>query len=190
MLRTILRWLWNTIATPLLMTANWTTPATYTPSQRVGADDLNLVRDNLEFLKSPPTDTYEFNDGSNWSTTSTTFANVDATDLSLDITTAGGAVMIGFVGTVDGTSGGTVHAYFDVSIDGVRIGGDDGICVAHCGAEATVVSFVYLKVGVSAGAHNFKLMWKTSSGDTLLLYAGAGTSNYDVHGQFWVREVS
>jgi hypothetical protein len=167
------------------MTATWHTPASWSVGQLVTATNLNeQLRDNLEFLKTPPTALYNVNQGSDYTTTSTSFVDVDATNLSLTITTAGGDVLIAFMGFTGGTS----RAYYDVAIDGVRLAGDDGL-IANVLANFTPVSFVALKQGLAPGSHTFKLQWKVNSG-TATMYAGAGTSALDIHPQFWVREVS
>ena len=166
------------------MTATWRTPITWSVGQLVTATNLNeQVRDNLEFLKTPPTALYNVNQGSDYTTTSTSFADVDATNLALTITTAGGDVLIGFMGY----AGGTARVYFDVLIDGVRMAGDDGF-LASVNAANTPVTLVALKQGLAPGNHTFKLQWKVNSGSATL-YAGAGTSGLDTHPQFFVREV-
>jgi hypothetical protein len=167
------------------MTATWHQPATWTVGQLVTATNLNeQLRDNLEFLKTPPTSLYNLNQASDYTTTSTSFVDVDATNLSLTIVTAGGDVLITFMG-FGGSSG---RIYLDVAIDGVRMAGDDGF-LASANGVSTPVTLVALKQGLSAGSHTFKLQWKVNTG-TGTLYAGAGTSSFDVHPQFFVREVS
>lgn len=175
------------------MPATWTQPRTWAVGELVTANLLNAhLRDNLEALKTPPTSLYNVNQGSDYTTTSTNFVNVDASNLALTIVTNGGDVLIGFVGFVN-TSPGAKFGYFDVEIDGVRMAGDDGLVMTHSQSSANqafCVSFVALKQGLAAGSHTFKLQWKVGAGATLVMYAGAGTSTLDVHPQFWVREVS
>lgn len=172
------------------MTAAWTAPKTWNTNDLVTATDLNThLRDNLDWLKAPPTANYVANQASDYTTTSTSFVNVDGTNLSLTITTTGGNVLIGFSGAVSNTAAGSV-TYLDVEIDGVRFAGDDGVVgVAQNIANYSVnAGFVVLKTGLSAGSHTFKLQWKTFN-NTSKLYAGAGTAGNDNHPQFWVREV-
>ncbi len=176
------------------MPANWTQPATWTVNQLVTADDLNeQLRDNLEFLKDPPSGAYMADESANYSTTSSTFVDVDATNFALSLTTAGGDVLVGFYGTMANAGvGGRTFFDVDVSTSG-RIGGDDGLITvqnpdASSGDRVCVVSFVYLLTGLAAGTHEFSLQWKALV-NTATLYAGAGTSNVDVHPQFWAREI-
>jgi hypothetical protein len=155
------------------------------------AADLNThLRDNLNALKDPPTAHYE-PEGVTYSTTSTTiFVDVDATNLALTIETSGGDVLVGFHGLVGTSVTTNPMAYFDIEVDGNLIGDDDGIfAVRHSAGVHVAASFVRLITGLSAGSHTFKLKWKVN-GATGYLYANPGTTYYNLHPQFWVREVS
>ena len=172
------------------MPANWTAPITWNVNQLVTADNLNQqLRDNLEFLKSPPTASVVLDQSSDYNTTATSFVNIDSSVLSLSLTTAGGALLIGFHGVISPT--GTHSVYLDITVDGVRVGGDDGLLSVTRATTGTTpsVSFVRLVTGITAGAHTVRLQWKVSAG-TSTLYAGAGTTGNDTHPQFWAREVS
>lgn len=163
----------------------WTTPRTWSTGELVTASLLNThLRDNLDALKNPPSASYLADESANYTTTSTSFVDVDATDFSFTLDTGGGDVLVTFNGVVGGS--GTV--FFDVEVDGVRFAGDDGITRTINGSTHAL-SFVILVEGLAAGSHTFRLQWKVSA-STGTLYAGAGTSNFDVHPQFWAREVS
>jgi hypothetical protein len=169
------------------MGASWTIPKDWTTDEVLTAVNFNThVRDNLKALKDPPTDSFVANEGTDWTTTSTSFVDIDATDLSLTITTNGGAVMVGFYGSLTTPAG---AGYLDVDVDGTRWAGDDGLIRATAN-QSSAVCFVILVTGLSAASHTFKLQWKAGSSATLTLYAGAGTAAQDTHPQFWVREVS
>jgi len=168
----------------------WVTPRTWVPEELVTANLLNThLRDNLNALKNPPSAHYELNQGSDYTTTSGSFVDVDATNLALTITPSGGDVLVHFHGAVENSGGSAI--YFDVAVDGTRIGGDDGIARVRASASLDMVevSFTRLITGLSAAAHTFKLQWKTPA-NTATLFAGAGTGGKDVHPQFWAREVS
>lgn len=168
----------------------WTTPKTWVTNEPLTASDLNThLRDNLNALKAPPTDVHTLNEASEFSTTSTSFVDVDATNLALTITTTGGDVLIGFSGTIYGTGGTLPYVLFDIDIDGARLMGDDGILAHRIESTTSTYSigFIILKQGLSAGSHTFKLQWAVTAG-TGGLSAGSGGS-IDVHPQFWVREV-
>lgn len=162
----------------------WTDPKTWTAEVLTSSDLNTHLRDNLNALKDPPSNKYTFNDSADWTTSSTSYANIDGTDLSLTITTYGGDVMVHFHGTMSNATQGCL----DFTIDGVRHGGDDGL--VRTPNTLCTVAFTVLVEGLSAASHTFVMQWKASTAAALILYAGAGTVNNDLHGQFWVREVS
>lgn len=165
----------------------WTTPSSQTTGTLITASIWNTdIVDNLIALKDPPSDYYTLNEGANYTTTSTSFVDVDAVNLALTITTTGGDVFVGFHGVV---ANGSAEVFFDVDQDGARIGGDDGIIRVDHGGDPSDCCFVRQIENPSAASHTYKLQWKVLSG-TGTLYAGAGTSNLDVHPQFWVRELT
>lgn len=163
----------------------WTTPKTWSTGEALSASDMNThIRDNLGALKAPPTAVYTCDEVSDYVTSQTTFVDVDASNLTLTITTTGGDVMVGFHGHIY-ANGGICH--LDVEVDGTREGGDDGITVVYSNYRQAV-SFTRLITNLDAGTHTFKLQWKVTAGSAAL-YAGAGTANLNVHPQFWVREI-
>ena len=86
----------------------WTTPKTWTVDEVVGASDMNThLRDNLVALKDPPSAIY---DGGTLThtTTSSTFADVDAVNLKLSVTITGDTVLIGFVGECSSVSSASI----------------------------------------------------------------------------------
>lgn len=136
---------------------------------------------------SGTSDSYEANESSDYTTTSTSFTDVDGTNFSLTITTTGGNVLVGFSGTVRIDTVGA-HVQLNVDVDGSVVAADDGIVSMRAGGVTiNSMSFTYLVTGLSAGSHTFKLQWKVSS-STATLYAGAGTTHNDIHPQFWVQE--
>ncbi|MEO8609958.1 MAG: hypothetical protein ABI690_18840 [Chloroflexota bacterium] len=171
------------------MPSVWSSPKTWSVGELVTAALLNShLRDNFDFIKTPPTALYILNESSDYTTTSTSFVNVDGAKLALTITTAGGDVLVGFCGSIL-QSAATV--FFDVEVDGSRTAGDDGLCVITPSTASARMNATCFKLiqGLSSGLHTFKLQWKVNSG-TATLFAGAGTANGDIHPQFFVREVS
>jgi hypothetical protein len=165
---------------------SWTDPKTWQTGEALTASDMNThIKDNLNALKAPPTEHYECDEASDYTTTSTSFVDVDATSLSLTIVTTGGDVLIGFCGFFQ-QSAAVVFLDVHESVGNARLAGDDGIARPGNGFE--FVSFIWLATGLDAGSHTFKLQWKVSAG-TGTLYAGAGGTSLDLHPQFWVREI-
>lgn len=172
----------------------WTDTITWTSSLVTVAQFNEQIRDNMDALKDPPTDYVDVNEGADYTTTSTSFVDIDAAgnpDLSLTITTGGGDVFVSFHGTFSHNNAAGV-VYLDFTVDGTLHGGDDGIIMGRLHGVADrllTLSFVRYVTGLAAGSHTFVLRWKISTG-TGTLYAGAGTSSFDVHPQFLVREIS
>jgi len=174
---------------------SWTDPKTWAVGEVVTANLLNeQVRDNLTALKTTNSAQYLLDESTDYTTTSTSFADVDATKFSHTITTTGGDVLIGFNASIK-MSGGSLPVYFDVDMDGTRVASDDGIVIISSTTSNNINggSFIYLVTNVAGGAHTFKLQWKVDAG-TATLYAGAGSNDgfsrpADMHPQFWVLEV-
>ena len=126
---------------------------------------------------------YILNEGSNYTTSSTSFVAVDATNLNLNIVTNGGDLLVGFSAGV-GAAGNV--GYFELLVDGIVVAGNDGLGNTAYGAIEWV-SFSR-QLSLLPGNHQIQLQWKVYSG-AIVLYAGAGTANNDSHPQLWAREV-
>jgi hypothetical protein len=76
-----------------------------------------------------------------------------------------------------------------VLLDGAMVAGDDGILV-HSLADNNQPNHIGFDrtTQLLPGTHDFTLYWKTNINSTTTLYAGAGTSGFDVHPQFYARE--
>lgn len=164
---------------------NYTTPKTWNTGDPLTAADMNTyVRDNVADLKKPAGGYYMLNEGSDYTTSSSSFVDVDSTDLNISADFSGQAdIVVRFSATV---TGGT-RVYFDIALDGVRQGGDDGIVAFETSANGRGVNFFWRIPAPSAGTHAVKLQWKAAAASATM-YAGAGTANYDVHGIFDVSE--
>jgi hypothetical protein len=150
---------------------------------------LNAIQDNLRGLKSPPTDVYTPNEVSDYSTTSTSWVAIDATNLNLSITTVGGDVLVSFYGHFARTAGSATAAHLTLYVDGVDIAASsDGL--VRISISTNPAGFTYLVQGLSAASHTFELRWKISAGTgTMTFYVGAGTSQLDLTPQFFVKEL-
>lgn len=174
--------------------ATWTDPPNFTAGRFTSAMGNTYVRDNLLALKYPPTAIYNTAGlTSDFSTSSTSFTDVDSTNLALSITTAGNGaagasdVLIWLCGTL--YSSGSIRIYFRILEDGSTLNIDgDGLLVSEL-SGVRPVGFTFLRVNASIGSHTYKLQWKVSSGTGVLL-ANVGTSTRDTKAQFGVREIS
>ena len=171
----------------------WTTPKTWQTGEALTASDMNAhIRDNLDHLhtRMENYDQYTGDETSDYTTTSTSFVDVDSTNLAVTITTTkdNALVLVHFHGAV--SEGATARFCFDVAVDGTRVGGDNGItgCKPSTAGYEIPVSFTRLIVVPAAGAHTFKLQWVVE-GNTVTLYAGTGAAHVDYEPQFWAKEL-
>jgi hypothetical protein len=169
----------------------WTTPMTWAQAL-VTEDDLNeQIRDNLLFLFDPTEDHNTGDKGSNYTTTSTSFAAVDTAggdDLRLVITPQGEDLEIEFDCSI-AHSAANSRVYFNFYIDGVAVVDGDGLQVmtasSGVGVGAQPVHVRWIARGLSLTSHTIDVYWKTSAG-TATMYNGAGTANFDLHPVFTV----
>jgi len=146
----------------------WTTPATWVAATPLGAAQLNeQLRDNLNALKTPPTDVY--NPAGGYSTTSTSYVDVDATNYNLTITTTGGDILIIFSGSGAMTASSNV-GYVTVALDGTDLH-TAGIAWTSAATYGDL-SFTLLLEGIAAGSHSVKLRYKVSASTLTLLSGG------------------
>lgn len=170
-------------------------PITFVANQRFTKAQLQTaLRDNMNALKFPPTASYLAKGlASDYSTTSTSFTDIDGTNMALSITTTGN----GSAGNADVFlclngmlySSGAIRIYIRFLEDGVALNADDGLLVMEMASTVKPLCAQFLRVNATAGAHTYKAQWKVSSGTGVLL-AGAGTSTRDCPALFWVREMT
>jgi hypothetical protein len=170
----------------------WTTPDTRSAGDVLSAANYNIyLRDNLNYLFSGrPKFSVLRDNGGDYTTTSTTFVDVDGTNLKGTLTISGSAVLLGFTCQFKYQ---TTTAYLDFTVDGVRVGaaGADGLIYSVSGAAymKPFGCFIALATGLSVGSHTFKVVWK-SYGGTSVMHSGNGVSGEDFIPHFWGIEVA
>ncbi len=166
----------------------WTSPKTWS-SEPLTSTDLNTyVRDNQDHLKDRLDNGVSkvVSGATSLSTTATSFADIDGDKLGITLITHGGDVLVGFTGTVKSQLiAKSVH--FNLSVDGVDYFADDGIVSSAIGNGSVnlhkPLCFVVLVTDLDAGAHTFKMRWKTDRGNS------ATIDIVSVHPQFWAKEI-
>lgn len=166
---------------------SWTTPADWSTIPIPGVSDMNTqVRDNLNYLLSGrPMQAIKRDNGADYTTTSTSWVDIDGANLAITLTINGTNVMLGFTGV----SSGVQYIDWDFTVDGTRYAsaGLDGL--AHNGSSSDFhIAMTALVTGLAPGSHTFKVQWKVASG-TGKLYAGAGSAGTDFIPVFWAYEV-
>jgi hypothetical protein len=179
------------------MPAPFTTPPTFTPGQIVTATDFNAyLRDNPLYLLTRPNSQLLRDKGSNYTTTSTSFVDVDATNLSIQLAVSGSVVLLGFCGVCYNSAAGNVgHIAFDFSVNGTRIGaaGVDGLTGSYAGGtvEQRPVTMIALATGLTPGlTHTFRVQWRVNTAAiTGNLTSGSGSGGSDWIIPFFAVEV-
>lgn len=174
----------------------YATPKTWATGDALTATNMNdELRDEIIAVKTPAHAYGKVDEASNYSINTTTWTDVDATNLAMTVITSGGVVDVWFNTNLYYVSGtGTTFAYFDINVDGSRQGGDDGLVHLEITSTLTASSQIvrcYVS-GLSAASHTFKLQWKRITGTSMIagMYAGAGTTNHDIHPTMGLREIT
>lgn len=155
-----------------------TTPKTdWSTGDLVAAGDMNAIGENLAALQDPPTASYTLAARIEASTGGI-YGDVGGTDFTLTLTTTGGDVMVHFDGVLQRYSSRDTDNCFDVAVDEVRQGGDDGLVRSRVQGARINVSFTRVIQNLSAGVHTFAL--KVKNWERIYIYPGA---------QLWVREI-
>ncbi|MFN7210461.1 MAG: hypothetical protein ACK4P1_08735 [Aggregatilineales bacterium] len=168
----------------------WTNPKTWVAGDVVGANDLNeQLRDNLSYLHSRPHQRIVRVATADYITTSTTFVDIDSTNLSITLTVSSGAVMVGFSGVTLVNTGANVKPAFNFTIDSVPFtSAARGVVCYDQPAGAAVfdgpVSYVALVTDLTVGAHTFRPQWRNIATGTVMLYAVSSPVI------FWAMEVA
>lgn len=168
----------------------WTTPPSWSTSQLVTATQMQVLSDDLSYLLNRPGNAVKRDNGSNYTTTSTSFGDIDGTNLKITLACSGSAVLLAFTGSCTVTSGS--YIMFDFDIDGTRFAsaGADGL-TAHqlINANPSCICMAVIVTGLSAGSHVFKVQWRVSGG-TGTLASGNGGAGADYITAFSAVEVA
>lgn len=152
------------------------------------------VRDNFEAVRQPALAKIDTTSASDFTTTSTSWADISSTYFQATITpniqgslTCRLAVEANLM--VQPNSGATNYSvYFDILVDGVSVSGGTGIKFVHGNSGNYVdASFRRILTDISAGAKTVKIQWKVESGATARIYAANGSTK-QMKGQFSVME--
>ncbi|MEN8172017.1 MAG: hypothetical protein ABFS03_03970 [Chloroflexota bacterium] len=170
----------------------WSAPKTWVSPEVLSDTKLNqYLRDNQLYLISTAEDSYVLDGGTDYLTTSTTFADVDGINLSFVLTPeAMGTLLVGFHGVVShNTANGRI--YFDITVNGVVQGGQSGIVQDRRAAiaERGAVNFTRMLSVTPGVEYTINLQWRTSVGTATLYNGDAAVAADDVEGQFWVKEI-
>lgn len=167
------------------MTPVWSAPRTWSVGELVIAAMLNShLRDNLDFLKTPPFVQQISVGTGNYTLTSTSFALIHA-DFEKTIITAGGRLLAYFSAYISHST--SALAGFTFEVNGVVQGGVDGVGAFVGGSNAGQLTFA-LPLLLAPGSHVIRVVSKAATGTTTV-YASLSTSAQRTTPVFWVGEV-
>lgn len=147
----------------------WTTPRTWAAGELVTAALLNThVRDNLLHLFGRPYGFVLYTPAANYTRTSAVFADVDATNLSLSVTTAAARLLC--MACFQGYDAAGTGAYFDIAVDGTRIGNSTYGLGRAVNYLAMMTIFGVSSV-LTAGTHTVRLQYAHASSGTAQIIA-------------------
>ena len=160
----------------------WTTPKTWV-SEVLTSNDMNTyLSDNTQYLYDQLTAglaeyTYTRATG-NYSTTSTSYVDIDSTNMTATLTTAGGDLLVNFTGSMYKSGSPSQNIRVAVILDGTIYQ-----LLQYLDTGSFNVSFTRVFDNISAGDHTLTMQWRLStSGPTLNL------NGDDAH--FSVRELA
>ena len=138
---------------------------TYIVNAVLSAAQLNAnIRDNLLYLlQGRPITVINRTGSSDYTTTSTSFVDVDAANLIITQYSQSGRVKL----SVTLATLAAVATDFDITVDGTRAGGAAGLVRqigASDGGSTRPITILFIFTGLSVGNHTFKLQWKVDSG--------------------------
>ena len=152
----------------------WNTPKTnFADEEILTHTQMNEIGEDLEYLYDRPSALYESD--TQLLTSSTSFVDMDGTNLDIAVNTNSGNVLVWFTGALYKSTAGQV--YIDLLVDGTSVStGSDGLfSVYQVNTGRDSANFAFLVTGLSAGSHDFKLQWKVSAGT---VYVGNTNDSY------------
>lgn len=159
----------------------WSVPRTWVGDEIPGATEMNThVRDNLGFLKDPSFQQIVTASAGDYLTTASTAVPIDTANLSITMTTYGGAIHCFFAGMFSGNSNVLMlnllydNTAFFPSATGIMR------CVLSGNPKINLSWDVWV-TGLASGSHTFRPAWNTLGLTAYLLVATAPAT-------FWARE--
>lgn len=126
----------------------------------IDEDDMGIIKGDLEYLLTPNAELYTNFDGSTqYTTTSTVWADVDSTNMRHTIVTNGGDVFVE-VGGWGVWSTATYEVCIDIEVDGARLSGQTyGLFLTGAGELYRTMRIS----GLAAGSHTLALQFRMAT---------------------------
>lgn len=139
---------------------------TFTAKQSITSAIFNAIKDDIDLFRSPPRHFYQrgLTDG-NYTTSSTTLADIDATNINASITTTGNPVRV-FLRTGRQTMTATAGE-INLLVDGLDFASGQPVWRTTTTEIPVIIDIVVN--GLSAGVHTFKLQFRITGAGTFAL---------------------
>ena len=171
----------------------WTDPKTWGAGEDLTSIEMNTyLKDNQLYLADKPMDFYVIDGVVNYAYSGTSFAAVDVSSMSLDVSLSDITYLdINLYCTLKFVNGAEKVA-FDIKVNGAFIGGNQsGLLIVEGKAinEYHNVALRHIEPVVATGAFNVELWWRTFGGTNVDMLRGNGSTGADddVLGQFMVK---
>jgi len=154
----------------------WATPKNWADQDLVTANDLNTqLRDNLNHLLHNIIGRKGYRPSSDYTTSNTSFVDVDATNLKVSGQIQGDTLLALVGPIVCIGNAGLAHVYLDLILDGTTraagsFGGSWGSFATNVGETAFVIG---VWTGVSSGSHEVKLQFKAETANAVTIKASS-----------------
>lgn len=168
----------------------WENPISFDGSVSTLALWNTYLKDNMDALKAPPTDSYNGIDAATYTLglTSTSWSDISSV-FELNISSKGGDLLVIFNADLQTT---TSILYLDIEVNGNRQGGTDGILAILDGIGVPKnLPMYWLLTEMQAGDYTIKMKYKMQTAATsAILFMGGQSGDSAIAPQFVVREVS
>jgi len=149
------------------MTA-WLDLDTFVTGNVLTKTQAELIRTNLEFLRTPPNYFYQRGFGdADYTITGTALALIDATNLATTVYTYGGKIKVSFKGCLS-HSNSNGRLYLELLVDGAPLSNDTtygiGLRAADVAGVPYSFSMSYTIEGLAEGNHTFSVQGATNVG--------------------------
>lgn len=142
----------------------YTSPKTWAVGELLTAANFNLhIRDNMSWLFGRPYGLVRYKAGSDYTRTSGVFADVDSTNVTVSVTTAAARLLC--VAMFCGYDGAGAGAYYDIAVDGTRIG-NSTYGLGRAINSNVMMSILGVSPVLSAGSHTVRLQYAHSAAGT------------------------
>lgn len=124
--------------------------------------EYDKIKNNFDYILLPNGEQILHSEAGTYTTTSTSFVDIDATDLSIDITTYGGRILI-YLQCLAESSANVL--YFDFTVDGTRVGQafTAGLCALSANKQWVTVFAI---VDKTADTYTIVPQWRQSAAGT------------------------